>query len=152
MAKGTSESTTTSQSSTTNADQRVAATEQAVAIGAGAQYNPSTSTTSETNIAYNFPKEVADFANKLLDFAGGILSGVNETLQKNLAVNESLVNNALNTSVTGASQAVAEANKTALAAVSPSTAATSTITGNLIPLAVIGGVIMIVLNLFKKRG
>jgi hypothetical protein len=146
MGKGSSESSTTTQStsSTTNADQRVAAEGGGVAIGAGAEYSysPSEITT------YEFPSAVADFANKLLSFAGDILGGANETLRAALASNEAVVN----AGFASGTKAISEAQETALAAVSPTTANTNSIMTNLIPIAIVGGIVLIVVNLFKKRG
>jgi len=141
MGKGSSESSTTSTSSTTNADQRVAAAEQGVAIGAGAQYTP------VSTITYNFPKEVSDFANNLLSFAKDILGGANETLKAALAANENVVNTGFKSN----SAATSQAQETALAAVSPETATTNSLTKNLIPLGIIGAVILIAVNIFKRK-
>jgi len=140
MGKGSSESSTTTQStsSTTNADQRVAAEGGGVAVGAGAEYN----------VSYQFPDAVKEFANRLIDFTGGVLSGVNETLRAALASNEAVVN----AGFTAGTKQVSEAQQTALAAVSPTTANTNSIMTNLIPIAIIGGIVLVSINLFKKRG
>jgi len=140
MGKGSSESNTTSQSSTTNADQRVAAEGSGVAIGAGAQYSP-----VYTN---EFSQGVATAFKQIIDFSAGALSGASDLIAKALAINE----NTVNTAAASTDKTIAGVNQTALAAVSPGTATTGTLTSSLIPLGIIGAVIIIAINLFKKKG
>jgi len=138
MGKGSSSSSTTSTSETINADQRVAAEGSAIAIGAGAAYTP----------IYNFPKEVADFANRVLDFSAGVLEKANEAVQKVIASNENTVYGAL----AAGEKATSEANVTSAAALTTAQTGTSLNLNNILPFAIIGVVVIVAINLFKRRG
>lgn len=113
-----------------------------MAIGAGAQYTPST-----TNID-NFPQEVAAYAKKLLDFTGGILSGANDLIAKVISANESALEKALS----GGEKSVAAANETTAAAVQTSQTGTSLNLNNILPTVIVGAVIIAGLMFFKKKG
>jgi len=102
---------------------------------------------------------VATFAKQLVDFAGNILSGANETFNKLITSNEGLVTKVLNTNtgvvgsvLSGSGEAISAASATAKEALSTAQLGADSILSKILPIAVIGGLVVLAINAFKKRG
>ena len=147
MSMSTSPSNSESQANTSTTDQRVGADNQSVAIGSGGSYA----------ITDNFPIEVANFVNKLVDFSNNVLAGANATFNKLIGSNENIVTQSLNnnngivgTALAGSASAVNAAGKTASDALSTAQLGADSILGKVLPMVVIGGVIVLAIWAYKK--